>query len=301
MIFTWLRNQGREEERTRVYGFTRSWSKTGSAVSVIFGAVFVFNAERYADVFFYSAVPCVLSIINVLGYPKTLEGRETARSAGEMVAHLRQALGEVWSSRPLRRLFAESMGFEGTFMVVKDYLQPVLRQAALAAGVFFVATSSWSEPQQTAVLVGAVYFVLYLFSAFASRKAHVLVSRLGDAQRASRWIWAVAALLFAIILIGGWWDLARVMIPAFVLLHILQNFWRPILIGRIDRLGNEDYGATVMSLESQAKRLTAFVLAPVLGWAVDSAARLPQGGGFWPLGLLGLVMALFFLGHRRHS
>ena len=27
MILDWLRAQGRESERTRVYGFTRSWSK----------------------------------------------------------------------------------------------------------------------------------------------------------------------------------------------------------------------------------------------------------------------------------
>ena len=32
MIFTWLSLEGRADERTRVYGYTRSWSKYGSAL-----------------------------------------------------------------------------------------------------------------------------------------------------------------------------------------------------------------------------------------------------------------------------
>ena len=35
MIFAWLRLQGRTDEKTRFYGYTRSWSKFGSAVSVV--------------------------------------------------------------------------------------------------------------------------------------------------------------------------------------------------------------------------------------------------------------------------
>ena len=35
MIFTWLSRRGRTGDRVKVYGYTRSWSKFGSAVSVI--------------------------------------------------------------------------------------------------------------------------------------------------------------------------------------------------------------------------------------------------------------------------
>ncbi len=35
MIFEWVRLQGRQDERTKIYGTTRSWSKYGSAVSSI--------------------------------------------------------------------------------------------------------------------------------------------------------------------------------------------------------------------------------------------------------------------------
>ena len=35
MIFEWLRLENRTTEKTKVYGYTRSWSKIGSAVSVV--------------------------------------------------------------------------------------------------------------------------------------------------------------------------------------------------------------------------------------------------------------------------
>jgi MFS family permease len=38
MILNWLRLQGRESEKTKTYGFTRSWAKIGSAVSVVIAA-----------------------------------------------------------------------------------------------------------------------------------------------------------------------------------------------------------------------------------------------------------------------
>ena len=41
MIFDWLRLHGRENERTKFYGITRSWSKTGSATSAVIGLIFM--------------------------------------------------------------------------------------------------------------------------------------------------------------------------------------------------------------------------------------------------------------------
>jgi len=293
MIFAWLRNRGEEDRRTEVYGFTRSWSKFGSALSVVIGAVLVFTIEHYEIVFYVAMIPCVLSIINILSYPRDLEGKNKAHSIRESFRHLRSAVVEVWQTRPLRKIMMESMGFEGSFMVTKDYLQPVLEKTALAVTVGWALTAEWSEHQKTAVIVGAIYFLLYLGAAWASRNAHVLQERYGD--RASALIWSAAGVLFLLLAVGGWWDWIWLMIPVLVAFHILQNFWRPILIGRIDSVGNEDYGATVMSVESQAKRSAAIVLAPLIGLAVDGAHALESGGDFWPIGLIGLAVVVFMM------
>ena len=78
MIFEWLRIQGREDERTRVYGFTRSWSKMGSAVSVVVASAFIFTGARYSDIFLLAVIPYALNIVNFMGYPKELEGARAA-------------------------------------------------------------------------------------------------------------------------------------------------------------------------------------------------------------------------------
>ncbi|MFT7536320.1 MAG: MFS family permease, partial [Hyphomicrobiaceae bacterium] len=65
MIFEWLRREGRSAEKTKVYGHTRSWSKFGSAASVVIGAGLVFSLDSYAAVFLLSAVPTACNMINL--------------------------------------------------------------------------------------------------------------------------------------------------------------------------------------------------------------------------------------------
>src|SRR5688500_3375153 len=55
MIFDWLRAQGREAEAASVYGFTRSWSKRGSATSAVIGAVIALAMGSFTAAFWWTA------------------------------------------------------------------------------------------------------------------------------------------------------------------------------------------------------------------------------------------------------
>ena len=139
LIFTWLRIQGRENERTKVYGYTRSWSKIGSAVSVILACIIVFTTSNFIYVFFFAIIPYILNIVNFLGYPKEIDCEMDENiSIGAIINHLKEALVVSMKQASLRRLILESMGFEGFFKASKDYLQPILMAAALplAAALF---------------------------------------------------------------------------------------------------------------------------------------------------------------------
>ena len=302
MIFSWLRAQGREHERTRIYGFTRSWSQLGSALSCCLAAVFVFTEDSYGNVFFYAAVPCVLSIINFLGYPAALENRDRAGfSLKSLYAHTLEAMKLCLGKPALRRLVFESMGFEGFFSACKDYLQPVLQATALAAAAGLAFAEGWSDVQRSAILVGAVYLALFLGSAAASRKAHRVVSICGSQERAASYLWLVALIVCLLIAIGAWFGLGPLVIVAFVALHLLQNIWRPVLVSRFDAYAPERQGATILSIESQAQRGATMVLAPLLGFLVDWASKAGDTT-LWPLGLIGLAICLlFWLTSRRHS
>ncbi|MFT4513064.1 MAG: MFS family permease [Planctomycetota bacterium] len=301
MIFEWLRREGRSDEKTKVYGHTRSWSKFGSAASVMIGAGLVFWLDSYAAVFLLSAVPTALNLVNLGSYPKYLDG-EPAQTVGwrEVWQHSRAAIACSVQKPALRRLMTESMSFEGVFHASKDYLQPLL--AAAATAWFAVqldadanTTSDWSELQRTTLLIAPVYLCLHLMSAFASRRAHRLVQAVGgDEARAARVLWSLTAALFVGLLIGELANVAAVSIAAFVLLHVVQNLWRPILISRIDQATDNANSAVTLSVESQARRMATIVLAPLFGFAIDTTSRgdAGQAGIYWPIAVVGCALAI---------
>jgi hypothetical protein len=79
----------------------------------------------------------------------------------------------------------------------------------------------------------------------------------------------------------------------------LEAVWRPVAISRFDDHGSEEQGATLLSIESQARSLTTVVLAPIVGLLVDTSVNAGISASL-PIGAVGLVVGLtFFLRSRR--
>jgi hypothetical protein len=193
----------------------------------------------------------------------------------------------------------ESMGWEGVFEAVKGYLQPALQALVVTGLAWPLVSDGLSETQRTAILVGPIYFGLHLIAAAASRTAHRLVTVSGSEESAARRLWAVNTAAFVALAGAAWAELLPAAVCVFVVLHALQSCWRPILISRFDSCSGESQGATVLSIESQAQRSATMIVAPVLGWAVDSVKRHGIGGEFWPVGAVGAASALFFFATAR--
>ena len=311
MIFAWLRAHGREAERTRVYGFTRSWSKLGSALSTVIACWIIWAICDYVVVFLVAVLPYLLNIANVATYPAEVEspGREGAErlSLGELARELLSALADAARNAPLRRVLGEAMGFESYFKVAKDYLQPILLTGAVALTATWLPLAHATDAQRSVILLGPVYVALFLLAALASRQAYRLVARAqGSAAQAARWLWAALALACALLLaalLAGW---LGVTVLAFAALYVLQNLWRTILMSRLDAVSEEARGATVLSIESQLKSLGVLVLAPTLGALVDLAHASAAAGGagappeagywpYWPVALAGVLVAIAFV------
>ncbi len=286
MIFDWLRLQGRSDEKTKVYGYTRSWSQMGSAISVLIAGGLVFYRGNFTDIFWFSIIPYGLNVINFLGYPARLDGDRHSEFSLRAVARL---LGNVLKRSvqfpPLRRLVFEGMGFEGMYKASKDYLQPILKQTAIALPLFLVLDQS----KRAALLVAGVYFVLYFLSSFASRNSHQISNWRGGDEGAARFMWWIDLALFALLIPALWFSWYPAIIVLFVGLAILQNFWRPGLISRFNAQSTPEMSATILSIEAQSKSLATIVLAPLLGWLVDSI------GNFSPVGIIGTCIAVAIL------
>ncbi len=303
MIFQWLRLQGREDERTRVYGFTRSWSQFGSATSAVLAAIFVIGTGDYRGIFLFATIPYLLNIVNFLGYPRELDGDhldEEARhriSVRQVFRETIQTLRTTWRSRPLRRLTAESMAWEGVLNAIKDYLQPVLTVVVIgfvAAGAAPTAAradevaGSGRDPANV-ITIAAVYTVLFLLSGWASRFAHRLVARSAGEDRAAARLWWYNLAAYGLLGVFDLLVLPGVVAIAFVALIVLQNLWRPILVSRYDQHCDAARGATVLSIESQAQKLATLVVAPLTGLAVDAVVARGWPGQFWPIALIGVA------------
>ena len=292
MIFDWLRQQGRADEKTKIYGYTRSWSQMGSAVSVLIAGALVFYRGNFTDIFWFSIVPYAFNIVNFFGYPAALDGdRKSEFSLKTVTALLGKALKLSVQFPPLRRLVFEGMGFEGMFKASKDYLQPILKQTAIAMPLLLTL----DESKRAALLVAGVYFALYFLSSFASRNSHKVTEWQGSDEGAARVLWWVNLGLYALLIPALWFNTYPAIIALFVGLAILQNFWRPGLISRFNAQSTPEMSATVLSIEAQSKSLATIVLAPSLGWLVDVV------DGFWPVGVIGTLIALAILLVYRNS
>ncbi|MBI3828007.1 MAG: MFS transporter [Planctomycetes bacterium] len=301
MILDWLRIQGRENERTRVYGYTRSWSKIGSAISVLIAAALVFYGGSYSNVFLFAIGPYVINLVNLATYPAVLDGDcKTDVSFREMARHLLRVTRDTIKTPMLRRLVAESMGFEGVYAAVKDYLQPVLKLTALSIPLML----NFPDKQRAALLVGVVYFGLHLLSSVAARKSHRVVDIFGGEEPVTRRLWQMNLFLYLSLAPLLYFHANSGIIAVFVLLAITQNLWRPVLITRFDTHSDPAIGATLLSIESQANSVSTMVLAPLLGLAVDWANAGDTSGiqhEFWPVALAGLATSIWALATNSHA
>ena len=312
MIFDYLARHGRSQEKTLYYGKTRSWSKFGSALSIVIAAVIVFttaglqgqsDARPYRYLFLACLLPYVLGIINFIGYPSYLDGEVQKKvSLKQVFSHLASVAKDAVKSSRLRQLFVESIAFEGTYKVAKDYLQPIVKYAALSLPLL----GMMGKLQKTAALILVVYVLLHLLEGMASRRSEYLRLRAGGEEAGARLLWWINLAVFIVIAAGlgsgvflaagdASWGIAMAII-GFVALAVVQNLWRPLQVGRYNTATGAAVGATVLSIESQLKSITAAILAPLIGLAVDALRTsheiITVGASFVPVALFGIIISL---------
>jgi len=287
MILEHLRQRGLEDGSVTYYGKTRAASQFGSALAALMGAGVVFWAGSYRVAFLASMIPYVLALLLMVTYPKGLDGhieriawswrgafrrvRDTVRTSG---AALRQQL-------LLRGLFSGG-AFDAVFRATKDYLQPILQAQTLALPLFL----SLGEEQRVAVVVGAVFFVIYLATSFASSRAGLVREKAKSLSTAINGTYLVGMGFLVAAGLAGWIGWEAGAIAAYLLLYAAQNVRRPMIVGYVSEHIDHRMMATGLSVETQLRTVLAAVFAPLLGLLAD---RLGVGPAILILGGLALV------------
>ena len=287
MIFTHLRLTGGERFKTDYYGHTRGWSQTGSAVSSLIAAAIVFISGNYTAIFLFSTIPYILDLALMISYPKELDGTRSSFS----FRNLADAFASIWRSLVLTvrkpgalRVVASAGAYSGFYRGTKDFLQPLIIALALAIPL----ASDMLAARREAILVGLVYMVIYLLTAYSSRSAAGVSSAFRSPERAMNWALAMGLVVGVGIGVSRLLEWTIVPVVLFMAIYLIQNMRRPIAVTVVSDRVPEGILATVLSVESQATSLFAAIAALIIGAAADAASG-SVGIGILVVSAIGLI------------
>lgn len=282
MILDYLKRKGIEKLKVEYYGRTRSASQLGSALSALLAIPLVFYTGDYRFVFLAAAVPYIAALFLMASYPKYLDG--TTEKNGSM----KSAFSDTWRTftgifrnRDSVRGILNSSVYGGVFKASKEYLQPVLKAQAVALPVLLFM----ADRERIAVLVGLVYFGLFLLASITSRSAGRFASMFKSLARPINMTFVLGGVL---ILMAGlsvhyvWYVIA---ILAFVGLHMIQSIRKPLNVAYISDTISSKVMASGLSVESQLVTVITAILAPIIGWMAD----------FYGIGIALVIAGIIYL------
>lgn len=251
------------------YGRTRSASQLGSALNALIAAGLIFFTGDYKLMFLISTIPYTLDLFNVATYPRELDGNLIEREKGAVAAHFRATFREfkgMFTDGQVMRAILNSSSFNAVFKSSKDYLQPILAAFALSVPLWM----QMEDMRREAVIIGLVYFGLYLFTSYASRRAGRFSGRFKDLAQAVNLSFLVGAVLLLFAGAASWYGAGLLSITAFIAIYLLYNLRKPVNVGLIgDKLATRVM-ASGLSVESQFTTLIMAAVAPLLGFLADA-------------------------------
>ncbi len=251
------------------YGRTRSFSQFGSSINALIAAGLVFYSGDYRTMFLAATIPYVLDFFNLASYPRELDGELTQFSRETIGAQVRDTLKVFW--RHVHRLACaashlNSSGFQRAFQ----------SQPKIICNPFWKA-SPWrcrfscclEDKRRSALVIGLVYFVIYLFTSYASRSAAGFSHRFSSLGRAINLTFLAGAAFLFVAGLATWGNVTWLAILVFLLFYVLHNLRRPMNVSFIsDQISNRVM-ASGLSVESQFTTLLTAIFAPILGALAD--------------------------------
>ncbi len=285
MILEYLRINNMLDKKVEYYGGTRSWSQLGSAFNSLIAAALVFYSGSYKVVFAAAIVPYIINLINLATYPKYLEGEGAGKKRKRET--LRDFVSMFRNLTTVKAILNTSI-FNAFFKSTKEYLQPILESFALSLPILLTL----SGQRRTALVVGLVYFVIYLLTSYASKNSARFSRKFSDLTVALNVTYLAGALFIIFAGLSKLYNLEILSIIFFLSLYILHNLRRPIGVSYVSETISHKAMASGLSVESQLKTLISAGLAPVIGFFAD---RFGVGGS---LSLVGLMMLLLLFAVR---
>ncbi len=267
MIYSYLEQKGWFEHKAFVYGRTRSFSLLGSAISAFLSIIFILNLPSTRWIFLICIIPYVIDFILIWSYPNSLdERRHNDLNLKKFFIESFLQLKNIMINTNLNKLLVSSSLYDGIFKTIKDYIQPILKIAILAATAS--SLTGLEGEKLVKVYLGVTYGVFYIFSSVASKNVYRLNS-IATSNRLMVISFDVMAVLLILLSLAIKNSITTIIIVLFFILYVLKDGRRPIFVDVCGDYMEKSQRATVLSVDSQLRALFTVILAPVFGFLAD--------------------------------
>ena len=268
MIFQYLLINNWQDYKIDYYGHTRSWSQTGSAISSLIAAIFVFLSGSYNIIFIASIIPYLADMILVYSYPTYLDGETSIITGTKIINRFKIVINaaiQTIKNFDFFKILTNLSLYTGYNKSVKDYIQPILKYIAIGMPFF----AYMDNEKKTAIIIGVVYFIIYILTALASRLSGKFIKLFKQLEKPMN-LTLIIGFIFGIISgLGAIIGIYVIPVIGFLVIIIIENLRKPIGIGIVADLSNNSSMATTLSITSQAKSFFAAILAPIIGYLAD--------------------------------
>ena len=271
LILEYLKINDMSDLKVAYYGRTRSASQLGSAVNSLAAAGLLFYTGDYRTMFLATIVPYVLDLINLATYPKILDGELAQLRGGDIWTQTKATFKDfvgIFSDKSAMRAILNSSSFSASFKITKDYLQPILESFALALP--FLILANVDDIKRNGVVVGVIYFFIYLLTSYASRSADRFSRRFTGLTAPINLTFLLGAGFLFVAGLANWRNLALVSISVFMGFYVLQNLRKPMNVSFISDQIAHRVMASGLSVEAQFTTILVAVFAPIIGLLADN-------------------------------
>ena len=267
MIYSYLEQKGWFKHKTFVYGRTRSFSLIGSSLSAFVAIFLMIKLPRIQSIFLFSIIPYILDFLLIWSYPDTLnEPVETTIGIKKFFSYSIKQLKNIFANRFLRKVVISSSLFDAIFKVLKDYVQPILKDIILVSGIYVVA--SMEAATQLKIILGLIYGVMYIFSSWVSRNVYRLNLKYSS-DKLMDISFDILSIVFFIMFFAIKTKIMFVVILLYFFLYLLHDGRRPLVVDVFGDYMKKNERATVLSIDSQLSSLFMIALAPLFGYIAD--------------------------------
>ena len=169
MIMDYLKGKGLSQHKVSYYGGTRSWSQRGSAISALAAGILVLYSGDYRSIYLLSIIPYLLNFVNILSYPQALNfsQKPSSQSSKKALGNTFRSFVKTLRQKPVFAVINSAALHSAYLKSIKDYIQIVMLNIALAIPIL----TMFDDKQKSGLVIGILYFIIYLLNSQASRFA----------------------------------------------------------------------------------------------------------------------------------